>query len=64
MVTLFEHLKDKHHGLAYFIFLSSLAVVVISVILGIYFVRQDRAKKQARREERRERRRRGGRQKR
>jgi hypothetical protein len=36
MVTLLEHLKEKHHGLANFIFLSSLAVVIISVLLGVY----------------------------
>lgn len=67
MVKLFEHLREKHPGLATYIFGSSVFVIVVSLILLIYFLRQDRAKKQQRREERietRRQQRRRGRQKR
>ena len=59
MVSLFEHLKETHSGLALFIFGSSIFVIVVSLIALIYFLRQDRAKREQRREERRARRRRG-----
>lgn len=59
MVNLFEHLRETHHGLATFIFASSMFVIVVSVIGFFYFRHQDRAKREQRREERRAKRRRG-----
>lgn len=45
MLNLFEHLRERHPGLATYIFGTSVAVIVISLLLLIYFLRQDRAKK-------------------
>ena len=64
MVTLLEHLRKSHPGLAYFIIGTSLAVVVIGLVLFVYFKVQERAQREVRRSERRDQRRRGKRQKR
>lgn len=64
MVTLLEHLRERHRGLARYLIGTSLAVVVIGIILFVYFLCQERSRKAAGRAERRERHRRVRRQKR
>lgn len=54
MLTFFEHLRERHPAMATYIFGGSIAVIIISLVMLIYFLRQDRVKKEQRREQRRE----------